>query len=104
MCIGGEAQWIGGVYQLVEEKASRLLARIRLKVAIRFRNSQLPAQAALGTGGASLYSTAHAHAASHAASAAPSRSVFLGRILVALVNSFVAFGVWSCDDALCDEC
>ena len=44
----GEVQWIGGTYHLVQEDSSRLLARLRLKVALRFREttmSVLPAAA-----------------------------------------------------------
>jgi hypothetical protein len=37
----GEVQWIGGTYHLVQEDSSRLLARLRLKVALRFRETTM---------------------------------------------------------------
>ena len=39
----GEVQWIGGTYHLVQEGSSRLLARLRLKVALRFRETTITA-------------------------------------------------------------
>jgi len=37
-----EVQWLGGTYHLVQHSSSRLLARVRLKVALRFRTSVVP--------------------------------------------------------------
>ena len=39
----GEVQWTGGTFHLVQAQASRLLARLRLKVALRLRECFLPA-------------------------------------------------------------
>ena len=38
----GQEQWLGGVHTLVQPDESRLLARLRLKAALRFRSSVVP--------------------------------------------------------------